>query len=137
MEWKSSNWIRGEGLNSISVFQMLKHNSDVAAECHLQAQSLITWLSLPFARSHKSDVGDARAKSVVTNLGKIPRPDVALYSCHVILTDSPGNLSLSPIQPSSALELWVSNWWQRWTQYVCVGGCVESRRLWKGHRHYF
>ncbi|EQB78211.1 nucleolar protein 16 [Camelus ferus] len=44
--------------------------------------------------SRKSNMENARTKSAATILGKIPCPDVALYSCRVILIDSLGNLSL-------------------------------------------
>jgi hypothetical protein len=59
----------------------------------------------------------------------MPCPDAAACSCCVILTDSLGELHCECWGSNLALELWVTNWWQRLTRGVCVCGSVESCRL--------
>lgn len=114
---------------------MLKHISNVNIKCQLQTQSLIAWTSyLSLCQESWEQYGHARTKSAATILGKIPCPDVALCSFSVVLIDSLGNLSLCRWGPNSALGLWVSNWWQRLTQCVCVCASVECRRLYKGQQ---
>lgn len=98
-------------------------------------QSLIAWTSyLTLCQKSWEQYGHAKTKSAATLLAVIPCPDVVLCSCCVILIDSLGNLSLCRSGPSSALELWVSKWWQRLTRCVWVCGNVESRRLYKGQQ---
>lgn len=98
-------------------------------------QSLIAWTSyLTLCQKSREQYRHAMTKSAAPVLAIIPRPDAVLSSCWVILIDSLGNLSLCRSGPNSASELWVSKWWQRLTQCVCVCGSVESRRLCKGQQ---
>lgn len=98
-------------------------------------QSLIAWTSyLTLCQKSWEQYRHAMTKSAATILAIIPCPDVILCSCCVILIDSLGIPSLCRSGPNSASELWVSKWWQRLTQCVCVCGSVESRRLYKGQQ---
>lgn len=113
-------------------------NAEVPLQCQYwmwAPKSLIAGIAyFMLSQEWWEQYGQTGAKSAAIHLGKMPCPRVALCSCHVILIDSLGNLSLSLWGPSSALELWVSNWWQRLTGCVCVCGSVERRRLYRGQQ---